>query len=159
MKFLLISIIGMLLVSGCTSQSPAPAQGTNNQPDTPAEEQEASPQETALPQDFLDDALTELDQTEDLSDVHEISVSVGQWQFTPNPIQGAKDEQVLLHVTSEDVTHGFWVPELGINKEIPAGQTVDIMFSSDTAGTYNVICSVFCGDGHSGMKGTIVVTP
>ena len=154
MKSVILFLALMVMISGCTSSSPSPAPPEQQ----PAPSEHDTQNSSVVPQDYLDDALAELNQTEDLPAVHEISVTAAQWSFSPNPIEVAKGESVILHVKSADVAHGFWVPELGINKEIPAGQIVDISFTPSIAGTYTIICSVFCGDGHSGMKGSIVVT-
>ena len=38
---------------------------------------------------------------------------------------------------------------------IQKGKTIE--FTADKQGTFTVFCSVFCGSGHSGMKGKIII--
>ena len=68
-----------------------------------------------------------------------------------------KGDTVKLHITSTDVQHGFVISAYGINKTLNPGQTVDAEFVADQSGSFPFYCNVFCGEGHSGMKGTLVV--
>jgi cytochrome c oxidase subunit 2 len=56
-----------------------------------------------------------------------------------------------------DVKHGFALNQFGISEDLQPGETVTIEFIADESGTYTFFCNVFCGSGHSGMKGTLVV--
>jgi cytochrome c oxidase subunit II len=53
--------------------------------------------------------------------------------------------------TSEDVIHGFWVPELHYQRQlVPGGSThFDLLFQKP--GYYGGVCSVLCGEDHSEM--------
>jgi cytochrome c oxidase subunit 2 len=62
-----------------------------------------------------------------------------------------------LRLTSEDVTHGFFVRALKADEVIEPGKTVDVQVKPETAGTFTVICHHFCGSGHGNMKMTITV--
>ena len=56
-------------------------------------------------------------------------------------------------------THGFAAPELGIRADVKPHETVKVRVTPDKVGTFAFHCDLFCGDGHEGMSGTIVVAP
>jgi cytochrome c oxidase subunit 2 len=91
-------------------------------------------------------------------EVKEINVTAKQWEFTPSSITVKKGQSIRLRITSQDVTHGFSLLDFGINEQLTPGGTVEIQFIPDKAGSFTFRCSVFCGSGHGGMKGTLVVT-
>ncbi len=89
--------------------------------------------------------------------VVEINMTAKDWAFDPGTITVHKGDTVKLHITSLDVTHGFALPDYGINEQIVPGQTTDITFVADKSGTFGFRCSVMCGQGHRQMTGTLVV--
>lgn len=80
-----------------------------------------------------------------------------QFEFSPSTITVKKGVPVKLTITSEDTPHGFSLPEFGISQDINPGTPTVVQFTPDKAGTFNFACSVFCGGGHGGMSGTLVV--
>jgi cytochrome c oxidase subunit 2 len=86
-----------------------------------------------------------------------IPVSAKRFEFEPKEIHVAKDEMVVLEVTSQDVTHGFFSRPLGFDEDLAPGKTVRIPVKIDANGTYVVLCDHYCGSGHGNMKMTIVV--
>lgn len=89
----------------------------------------------------------------------EIDVVAKKWSFSPDVITVKKGDHVRLSLTSQDVTHGFMLPEYGINAVVEPGKTTKIEFTADKAGTFSFRCSVMCGQGHSGQRGTLIVEP
>lgn len=89
--------------------------------------------------------------------IQEIRVTAKKFSFSPNVIRLRLNEKVRLRVTSEDVTHGFSVPELGIDQVIEPGNETLIDVLPTKKGTFTFLCSFQCGTGHSGMRGSIVV--
>ena len=88
-----------------------------------------------------------------------IEVVATRYAFEPAEIEVAEGERVRLLVLSGDGLHGFEIKQFKISKEIPRGKTpVAIDFTANTPGRFPVLCSIFCGDGHNDMKGTLVVT-
>jgi nitrosocyanin len=79
------------------------------------------------------------------------------WEFTPSIITVNNGDTVKLHIKSVDITHGFKLSAFGINEDLEPGQTVDVEFVADKAGTFTFVCSVFCGPGHSKMDGQLIV--
>ncbi len=144
-------VILVALISGCVQQSPQPAGVERNESVTESVGGQ-------IP-DYLDDALAELELTEDVaeSSVREFSIIARQWEFQPDTIEVKKGDNVTLHVKSVDVTHGIYIPDLAINANLEPNETVDISFVAENPGTYEFICSVWCGSGHEHMKGKIII--
>jgi len=89
--------------------------------------------------------------------VHEIQVTLRKYEFNPGSLRVRKGERVKLVMTAADHDHGFKLDDFDINQKIPKGTTVVVEFTADKAGTFQFRCSIVCGLGHRGMKGTLVV--
>jgi cytochrome c oxidase subunit 2 len=86
-----------------------------------------------------------------------ITIKAKRFEFNPKEITLRQGETVKLQLTSEDVTHGFFLRPLGIDEDIVPGKTTEVVVTPKTPGRYTTICDHFCGVGHGGMKMTIVV--
>ena len=86
-----------------------------------------------------------------------IPITAKRFNFTPAQITLKKGETVTLRLTSEDVTHGFYLKPLKLDETIDAGKTKDVTVTPQVAGTFTTICDHFCGSGHGNMHMTIVV--
>ena len=86
-----------------------------------------------------------------------VAITAKRFGFTPDHIVLKRGEPVTLRLTSQDVTHGFFVRPLKVDELIEPGKTVDVKVDPQTAGTFTVICHHFCGAGHGNMKMTITV--
>lgn len=84
-------------------------------------------------------------------------ITAKQWAFVPSTITVDEGDSVTLNVTSTDVTHGLSIPDFGVSETLTPGKTTTVTFTANKAGTFSFFCSIFCGSGHSGMKGTLVV--
>jgi cytochrome c oxidase subunit 2 len=87
-----------------------------------------------------------------------LEVKVENFAFTPSSITARKGEPVTLRLIGVTGAHGFYIPDLGLNVPIAAGQTVDVTLPTGRPGTYRIICSLYCGSGHGDMTGTLVIT-
>ncbi|HLD80766.1 MAG TPA: cupredoxin domain-containing protein [archaeon] len=87
--------------------------------------------------------------------MQEVDVTARRFAFEPNPVVLTAGSCVEFHLTSQDVTHGFAVTELGINETITPGEDNHVTFYADPAkkGEYDLFCSIPCGTGHGGMRG------
>jgi cytochrome c oxidase subunit II len=80
------------------------------------------------------------------------------WSFTyPNGksygyLTLPKGRHVRLDITSQDVIHSFWVPELSQKQDAVPGQHNTIVVTPNRLGTYPVICTELCGLGHALMR-------
>jgi len=90
-------------------------------------------------------------------DVPVVEITAKRFAFSPEKITLKKGQTVKLRLHSEDVTHGFFLRPLKLDEEIPAGQTVEVTVTPQTAGTFTTICDHFCGANHGNMNMTIVV--
>ena len=86
-----------------------------------------------------------------------IQVKAERFKFTPDIIRVKTGTLVRLEVTSVEGEHGFQLGSFGIDEEIEEGQTRIVEFYASKAGEYNFRCSHFCGIGHLGMTGKVIV--
>jgi len=84
----------------------------------------------------------------------------GQWKWEPDIITAPSGSVVEVRIHNEDaVTHGFAIIELGIDERLPGGRTTTFTFAANIEpGEYPFYCSIFCGVGHFGQRGMLVVT-
>jgi cytochrome c oxidase subunit II len=74
-----------------------------------------------------------------------------------NPLVVPVGKRVRLLITSSDVIHGWYVPQLGINQYGIPGFIKDVWFKADAVGTFKGQCSQICGKLHGYMPITVVV--
>ncbi len=88
-----------------------------------------------------------------------IEVTAGEYKFEPAVINVTEGEHIVLKARVTDgKKHGFAIKELAVKEALPkTGEVVSIEFTAPAPGTYTVACSVYCGNGHSRMKGQLVV--
>lgn len=61
-------------------------------------------------------------------------------------------QKVIVTLTSVDVIHNFWVPELAGKLYAIPGRHNKLVIEADTAGTYYGQCAEYCGTSHSNMR-------
>jgi plastocyanin len=86
-----------------------------------------------------------------------IDMKASKFEFSPGTIRVKAGSPVELHIVSTDGTHGLAIPALKINERLDQGKEVVVNFTPTQAGKYPFRCSVFCGSGHMGMKGELIV--
>jgi cytochrome c oxidase subunit II len=92
--------------------------------------------------------------------VVEINMRVveGQWKWEPNEIRAPYGSKVIINIKNEDGhAHGFAINELGVNRNLPGGQTTKVEFIANRIGEFEFYCSVLCGAGHFTQTGKIIV--
>ena len=87
----------------------------------------------------------------------EFVLNTYQYDFFPKEIKVKKGDRVRLFVTSDDVKHGVYIKEYGINVSVERGAVKVIEFIADQAGEFEILCSVYCGRDHHKMKGKLIV--
>ncbi len=90
--------------------------------------------------------------------IEEIRMTAEQFQFNPDVIRVKQGTHVILELVSLDVTHGFKLAQYGINTTIPAKDKTTVEFYTREPGVYPFRCSHFCGVGHFGMNGKLIVS-
>ena len=96
-----------------------------------------------------------------------VKVIARQWSWLFQYENGAQDTElrvpigkpVKLLLTSQDVIHGFYAPAFRIKQDAVPGMTNYLWFQATQTGTYDVMCSQYCGLEHSHMLTKIVVLP
>jgi len=87
-----------------------------------------------------------------------IPVVARKFVFLPGEIAVRRGKAVVLEFTAPEVAMGFFAPALGLRALIVPGETAHVRWTPDRAGRFDFLCDVFCGDGHEGMNGHLVVT-
>lgn len=70
---------------------------------------------------------------------------------TANDIHIPIGRPVVLKVTSSDVIHSFWVPNLHGKRDLVPGYVTAIWIQADRPGLYRGQCAEFCGFQHANM--------
>jgi cytochrome c oxidase subunit II len=90
--------------------------------------------------------------------VKSFDVVAKRFGFEPATIEVTEGDRVKLVVTSADGVHGVGIRKFKVNTLVPrGGKPVTIEFTASAAGTFPLICSEACGDGHKDMRGSLVV--
>ena len=66
-------------------------------------------------------------------------------------------KRIRLLITSNDVIHGWYVPQLGINQYGIPGFIKDVWFTAESVGTFKGQCSQICGKLHGYMPIAVIV--
>jgi len=174
-----ICIVALLILSSCSTQSPAPTatqsasdqvQGSPVQSSSPTQKDISTPQsvvpitpvQTApnpIPAKASSNnpSTTDHDQSTTSQSNITFSIIAKNFDFTPATIKVKKGDHVILRVKSTDITHGFALPEFGINQPLKPGEEQTIEFDATKSGNFEFFCSIYCGSGHNDMKGTLIV--
>jgi cytochrome c oxidase subunit 2 len=68
-------------------------------------------------------------------------------------------EPVQVKLSSRDVIHSFWVPNIIGKRDLIPGYTSSLFLNADKPGVYRAQCAEFCGAEHAKMALTVVVHP
>jgi cytochrome c oxidase subunit 2 len=94
-----------------------------------------------------------------------IYVTAKQWMWKFGYPEGARSISTLvvptgrpvkLVMTSRDVIHSFFVPDFRVKEDVIPGRYTTLWFEVKAPGTYPILCSQYCGAGHSMMRGEVV---
>ncbi|WP_428030974.1 cytochrome c oxidase subunit II [Ancylobacter sp.] len=88
------------------------------------------------------------------------------WSFTQPGADGPSETQGVLHIpagqpvdvliTSSDVIHSFWVPQLGGKMDAIPGRVNRLRIEAARPGTYEGLCAEFCGLEHAAMRFEVI---
>jgi cytochrome c oxidase subunit 2 len=98
----------------------------------------------------------------------EIQVVGKQWLWTFEYPDGTRsvnemhvpvNKNIRLVMSSEDVLHDFYVPDMRIKRDIVPGRYVQEWFRADdrALGEHSSTCAEYCGKGHSDMHAKVMV--
>jgi cytochrome c oxidase subunit 2 len=97
-------------------------------------------------------------------DVVHVEVAARQWFWqytytdsdtgflTANELHIPINRPVLLSLTSNNVIHSFWVPELAGKKDVVPGHPNTLTIEADRPGTFLGQCAEYCGLSHANMR-------
>ncbi len=89
--------------------------------------------------------------------MHGRIAETGGW--TPENLTVAVGQPLHLHLTSEDVMHGFAIGQSGQpSVEVIPGEMTEVTLVFDKPGKYTFYCTRWCSLNHWRMRGTIEVT-
>lgn len=74
-----------------------------------------------------------------------------------NELHVPVDRVVQVFLTSKDVIHSFFLPNLRLKQDALPGRVIEAWFEATKTGTYEIPCAELCGFGHSGMLGHLTV--
>lgn len=127
-----ISSVAVLLLAGCGYTAPT----TNSNTTTP--------NTTSNPATVIDTA-------------GQVAVTLKEYAITPFAVTMSKGQATSITVKNEGtIAHSYVSTEIGLDIQVPAGQTKTASFTPTQAGTFEVHCAQ---PGHQdlGMHGTITV--
>ncbi len=81
----------------------------------------------------------------------------GQGITTANEIHLPAGQPVEIRLTSDNVIHSFWVPELAGKVDTIPGQVNVLHFTPDHTGRFLGLCAEFCGLQHANMHFEVMV--
>jgi cytochrome c oxidase subunit 2 len=79
--------------------------------------------------------------------------------FLPNEVRVPAGTPVTFRLTSSDVVHGFQIVGTNANTMVVPGYVSQFTTTFDTPGEYLIVCNEYCGIGHHGMFGKLIVEP
>lgn len=95
-----------------------------------------------------------------------IEVSARQWWWqvsypdqkftTANELHIPVNEPVRVKLSSQDVIHSFWIPQLQGKMDAIPGRDNELWIEADKPGTYRGECAEFCGLQHANMAFVVV---
>jgi len=65
--------------------------------------------------------------------------------------------EITVRLHARDVIHSFWVPEFRVKQDAVPGYPTEMHFKTIRVGQYRLICTEFCGVGHSEMYAKLFV--
>jgi cytochrome c oxidase subunit 2 len=78
---------------------------------------------------------------------------------TANEIYIPAGQPVNFRLTTNDVIHSFWVPELNGKIDMIPGKTNTLWLQAAEPGIYRGLCTEFCGLQHAKMQYLVIAVP
>ena len=100
------------------------------------------------------------------SDAYEIRVVAQKWFWTfeypngmvvQNEVVVPAGQPVKFVMSARDVIHSFFVPAFRIKHDVLPNRYTYVWFNAPEEGVYQVVCTEYCGTGHSNMGAKIRV--
>lgn len=103
--------------------------------------------------DYLDQGITFYSNLSTSSDAIAGNAKRDKWFLleVDHPVVVPIHKKVRILVTSNDVIHSWWVPDLGVKQDAVPGYINENWFTVDTPGIYRGQCAELCGVNHGFM--------
>jgi cytochrome c oxidase subunit 2 len=88
-------------------------------------------------------------------EVRYLGAGPDQLATTANEIHLPLGRPVKVELTTGDVIHSFWIPQLAGKMDLIPGQRNTMWLRADSAGTYWGHCAEYCGAEHAGMAAAV----
>lgn len=85
------------------------------------------------------------------SQAKEIKISAYRFGYEPAAVTVKKGQKIRLVINNTDTLHGIRIPDLGL-----AGND-QLEFTANKTGEFPWFCNNFCGQGHQGMSGKLII--
>lgn len=76
---------------------------------------------------------------------------------TINQLYVPVNRPVIVQLSSKDVIHSFFLPNLRVKMDAVPGLVTSLYFQATKTGTYDIACAEHCGFGHYRMRGFLNV--
>jgi cytochrome c oxidase subunit 2 len=94
-----------------------------------------------------------------------VKVHARQWSWLFEYDNGTRSPDLIVPInknircelSSDDVIHGFYVPAFRIQQDTLPGLKTEAWFNASVPGTYDILCSQYCGLKHSQMLAKLIV--
>ena len=96
---------------------------------------------------------------------YDIQVQAQSWNWLfeyPNGVTSdtlvvPANQPVKTTMSSQDVTHSFFVPAFRVKQDVLPNRYTSVWFEATEKGTYDLFCTEYCGRNHSEMNATVKV--
>lgn len=75
--------------------------------------------------------------------------------YAVNHLRVPLNRETVIYLKSADVQHAFFVPDLRVKQDALPGQAIDVWFTVNRAGDFDLTCAELCGWGHYKMRGRV----
>ena len=77
--------------------------------------------------------------------------------LTINNLHVPVNKKVIVHLSSKDVIHNFFIPVMRVKQDMIPGIPNRVWFEATQTGEYEIACAQLCGIGHYRMRGQFFV--
>jgi cytochrome c oxidase subunit 2 len=98
-------------------------------------------------------------------EAYEIQVVAQKWQWifkyptghVDQELHVPVDQAVRLVMQSKDVIHSLFIPDFRVKMDVVPGRYTKTWFRATEPGQHLLLCTEYCGTGHSDMSATVIV--
>ena len=97
-----------------------------------------------------------------INGVREINLKATRYFWEPREIIVNEGERISLTIATVDIPHGFEIegfniPGYDFNTKIVKGKPITVQFDAIEKGSWDILCTIYCGAGHGSMKAKFII--